>query len=44
MAIVTFLTTLEDEFGILIDDDEVSAECFETLGALVTFVTEHLGR
>ncbi|ANG62525.1 hypothetical protein A8C75_08500 [Marinobacterium aestuarii] len=44
MAIVTFLTTLEDEFGILIDDDDVSAECFETLGALVNFVTEHLGR
>lgn len=44
MAIVTFLTTLEDEFGITIGDDEVSVECFETLGALVNFVTEHLGR
>ncbi|WP_020679659.1 acyl carrier protein [Marinobacterium rhizophilum] len=44
MAIVTFLTTLEDEFGIIIGDDEVSVECFETLGALVNFVTEHLGK
>nr|WP_067297850.1 phosphopantetheine-binding protein [Marinobacterium profundum] len=44
MAIVTFLTSLEDEFGIAIDDDEVSADSFETLGALVSFVTEHLGR
>lgn len=44
MAIVTFLTTLEDEFGIVIEDDDVSAESFETLGTLVSFVTEHLDR
>jgi acyl carrier protein len=44
MAIVTFLATLEDEFGIVIDDDDVSAECFETLGALVNLVMEQVSR
>jgi acyl carrier protein len=38
MAVVTVLTMIEDEFGIAIEDDEVSAEVFETLGALVAFV------
>lgn len=42
MAIVTFLTTLEEEFGIFIDDDEVSAEHFETLGSLVAFAEQKL--
>lgn len=38
MAVVTVLTMIEDEFGIAIGDDEVSAEAFETLGALAAFV------
>ena len=38
MAVVTVLTMVEDEFGVLIDDDEVSAEVFETLGSLSDFV------
>lgn len=38
MAVVTVLTMVEDEFGITIDDDEVSAELFETVGTLATFV------
>jgi len=40
MAIVTILTSVEDSYGIFIEDDEVSAEVFETLGSLVEFVTE----
>lgn len=43
MAIVTFFTALEDEHGVFIDDDEVTAELFETLGALTDFVAEKLG-
>ncbi len=39
MAVVTVLTMVEDEFGVEIDDDEVSAEIFETVGSLVEFVT-----
>lgn len=38
MAVVTVLTMIEDEFGISIGDDEVSADVFETLGALAIFV------
>lgn len=38
MAVVTVLTMVEDEFGVTIDDDEVSAEIFETVGTLAGFV------
>jgi acyl carrier protein len=38
MAVVAILTALEDEFGIAVDDDEVDAELFETVGSLVAFV------
>lgn len=40
MAVVTVLTMIEDEFGITVEDDDVSAEVFETLGALARFVDE----
>lgn len=38
MAVVTILTAIEEQFGIEIDDAEISAETFETLGTLVEFV------
>ncbi len=38
MAVVTVLTMIEEEFGIEVDDDEVSADIFETVGTLVEFV------
>ncbi|MEX2123355.1 MAG: phosphopantetheine-binding protein [Woeseia sp.] len=38
MAVVTVLTMVEEEFGISIDDDEVSADIFETVGTLARFV------
>ncbi|MEN6584675.1 MAG: phosphopantetheine-binding protein [Sulfuricella sp.] len=38
MAVVTILTALEDHFGFTVDDDEISAETFATLGSLVEFV------
>jgi acyl carrier protein len=38
MAVATVLTALEDRFGILIDDDEVSGELFETVGSLAAFI------
>lgn len=40
MALVTFLTNIEENYGILIDDDEVSADIFETLGTLNVFLQE----
>ncbi len=42
MAIVTVLTMVEENYGIMIEDDEVSAEVFETLGSLVSFIEEKL--
>jgi len=38
MAVVSILTTLEEHYGFTIDDDEISAETFATLGSLVEFV------
>lgn len=40
MAVVNVMTMIEDEFGITIHDDEVSAEVFETLGSLSEFVAK----
>lgn len=42
MAVVAVLGGLEDEFEIIVDDDDVSAETFETVGALVEFVKDKL--
>jgi acyl carrier protein len=38
MAVVTVLTMIEDDFGIAVSDDEVSADVFESLGTLTQFV------
>ena len=42
VAVVTVLTALEDRFGIMIEDDEISAETFETVGNLTRFVDNKL--
>ncbi len=44
MAVATVLTALEDRFQILIDDDEVTGELFETVGSLADFVAGKLDR
>lgn len=38
MAVVSILTRVEEDYGVIIDDDEVTAENFETLGSLLDFV------
>ena len=43
MAVVSILTTIEENYGVIIDDDEVSAEVFESLGSLRNFVNAKLG-
>lgn len=40
MAVVNLVTAIEDHFGIVIEDDEISAETFETFGSLRDFVAE----
>ena len=39
MAVANVLTALEERFGFTIDDDEISAATFETVGSLVDFVS-----
>lgn len=40
MAVVNVITALEEHFGITVDDDEISASTFETLGSLARFVEQ----
>jgi len=42
MAIVTVLTQIEENYGIFIDDDEISADTFATLGSLELFLEEKI--
>lgn len=38
MAVVNLIAALESHFGITVEDDEISAGTFETLGSLSDFV------
>jgi acyl carrier protein len=38
MAVVSIITALEERFGFFVDDDEIDASVFETVGSLVAFV------
>ena len=38
MAVLELVVALEQRFGITIDDDEITAEVFETVGTLAVFV------
>lgn len=42
MAVIHVITRLEEYFGFSIDDDEISAQMFETLGSLCAFVDSKL--
>lgn len=44
MAVVNVITALEQHFGIVVDDDEINADTFETLGSLAAFVDRKLGQ
>jgi len=43
MAVVTILTGMEEHFGFIVDDDEISADTFATLGTLAAFVDQKIG-
>ena len=38
MAVVAVITALEEHFDIVVEDDDISGETFETLGSLARFV------
>jgi acyl carrier protein len=42
MAVVTLLTTLEEQFGIAVDDDDIDGDTFANVGSLVDFVSAKL--
>jgi acyl carrier protein len=42
MAVVTVVTMIEDELGIVISDDELSADVFATVGSLAEFVAQKM--
>jgi acyl carrier protein len=43
VAVISVITTLEEQLGISVDDDEISAEIFETFGSLLSFVEQKQG-
>ncbi len=40
MAVIAVITALEDQLGIVINDDEISAEVFESFGQLRKFIAQ----
>lgn len=42
MAVVTLITTLEEQLGLVVDDDDIDGATFATFGSLTDFVSEKL--
>ena len=42
MAVANVLTSLEERFGFMIDDDELDGSMFATVGSLTAFVESKL--
>lgn len=42
MAVVTLITSLEEQFGVAVDDDEISGGTFATVGTLSDFLQAKL--
>lgn len=43
MAVVTLITSLEDQLGLVIDDDDIDGDTFASVGSLVRLVQSKLG-
>jgi acyl carrier protein len=43
MAVVTLITSMEEQFGIVVDDDDIDGDTFANVGALVDFVSGKVG-
>ncbi|WP_317202245.1 acyl carrier protein [Janthinobacterium sp.] len=44
MAVVQLITALEEHFGISIEDDEIGARHFATVGSLADFIAQKTAR
>jgi len=42
MAVVLVIAALEEQFDFDVDDDEIDAEVFESVGSLIAFVEQKL--
>lgn len=42
LAVVNVLTAMEERFGVTVADDEISADTFETVGSLHSFLLRKL--
>ena len=42
MAVVSLITSLEEQFGLVVDDDDIDGATFATVGSLVDFVSGKL--
>lgn len=42
MAVITVVTALEERFGFEVEDDDITAETFQTVGSLSDFVSGKL--
>lgn len=42
MMIVSLITAIEDDFNIVIADEEITADIFETFGTLTRFISKKL--
>lgn len=42
IAVIGILNSLEDQFGFVVEDDEIDGSIFETVGSLVAFVERKL--
>ncbi len=43
MAVVTLITLMEERYDIRVEDDEISADTFATVGTLAKFIEDKLG-
>jgi acyl carrier protein len=44
MAVVSIIAMMEEQYGISVDDDEISADTFSTVGSLARFLAEKIGQ
>lgn len=43
MAVVSLITGLEEQLGLVVDDDDIDGDTFATVGSLADFVAARLG-
>ncbi len=41
-AVVSLITAMEDSFGFIVEDEEIDATVFETVGSLLRFIETKL--